>query len=61
MASSITIEFPDDRKIWINPQQILKMEKTPDDHYFIHMANGEVFEIGRRTAGNIESYFEDLF
>ena len=56
----IVIETPNDGKIWLNPQQILKMEKTPDDRFFIHMVNGEIFEVGKRTAGKVEDYFEDL-
>ena len=56
----VVVEFPDNRKIWINPQLIMKMERVADGRYFIHLINGEIYEIGHRTASELESYFEDL-
>lgn len=58
--SRIMIDTHNGGRIWLNPQQILKMEKTPDGRYFVYMPNGEIFEIGSRAASNLEDYFEDL-
>ena len=56
----IIVETPDGSRIWLNPQQVLKMEKTPDGRYFIRMVNGENYAVDKRTAGKLEDYFEDL-
>lgn len=58
--SRVVIEFPDSKKVWINPQHIIKMEKSADGRYFIYVTNGEIYEISHRVASSLESYFEDL-
>lgn len=54
----LVLDMPDGGKVWFNVPQMLKMEKTADGHYFLYMINGEMFEIDRRTARDIENYFE---
>ena len=54
----LVIELPDKGKVWINLPQILKMEKTPDGHYFLYLVNGEMFELDHSTARMVENYFE---
>ena len=56
----VVIDTPNKGRIWLNAQQIGKMERIPDGRYFVTMVNGQVFEIDSRTASNLESYFEDL-
>lgn len=53
-----TIDFADGRRIWINLMQMLKMEKLPDSRYFIYLINGEKYEIDKKTARDVENYFE---
>ena len=37
---------------------MLKMEKTPDGHYFLYLVNGDMYEIDHKTARMVENYFE---
>ncbi|MBE6737784.1 MAG: hypothetical protein IKB72_02890 [Ruminococcus sp.] len=54
----LVIDLVNGSKVWINIPQMLKMEKTPDGHYFIYLVNGEMYEIDHRTASMVENYFE---
>ena len=54
----LVLDLPNGKKVWINIVQMLKMEKTPDDRYFLYLINGEIFEINHRTARIVENYFE---
>ena len=54
----LVLTMPDGTKVWINIPQMLKMEKTPDGHYFLYLVNGEKFLIDHGTARTIENYFE---
>ena len=58
MGAKIILSLANDSRLWLNPNQIVKMERTPDGRFFVFMTNGEVFEIDRRDAGAIENYFE---
>ena len=58
MGAKSILSLANDSRLWLNPNQIVKMERTPDGRFFVFMTNGEVFEIDRRTAGAIENYFE---
>lgn len=58
MGAKIILSLANDSRLWLNPNQIVKMERTPEGRFFVFMTNGEVFEIDRRTAGAIENYFE---
>lgn len=54
----LVLELPDKTKVWINIPQMLKMEKTPDGHYFLYLVNGDMYEIDHKTARMVENYFE---
>ena len=54
----IVLTKKDGNKVWINPMHVTKMEKTPDDRYFIFVTNGEVYQIDGKTARNLENSFE---
>lgn len=54
----LVLAMPDGTKVWINVQQILKMEKTPDGQYFLYLVNGEKFLINHSLARTIENYME---
>lgn len=59
MGAKIILSLANDSRLWLNPNQIVKMERTPEGRYFVFMTNGEVFEIDRRTAGAIENHFQN--
>ena len=59
MGAKIILSMENDSRLWLNPNQIVKMERTPEGRYFVFMTNGEVFEIDRRTAGAIENHFQN--
>ncbi|MBQ8586947.1 MAG: hypothetical protein IJ453_02560 [Oscillospiraceae bacterium] len=59
MGAKIILSMANDSRLWLNPNQIVKMERTPEGRYFVFMTNGEVFEIDRRTAGAIENHFQN--
>lgn len=54
----LVLSLHDGTKVWINIPQMLKMEKTPDNHYFLYLVNGDMFEIDHKTASMVENYFE---
>ena len=54
----LVLEMPDGGKVWINVPQMLKMEKTADDHYFLYLVNGDMYEISHKIARMVENYFE---
>ena len=60
MASKIILDLPGGVKVWINPQHVIKMEKTAEGRYFLRLINGEVYEIGHRQASNFEEFLEEL-
>ncbi|MCR5232085.1 MAG: competence protein ComK [Acholeplasmatales bacterium] len=47
----------DGKKIWINMNHIVKMEKTPDGNYFIFLSNGEKYLIDLSHARLVENFF----
>lgn len=53
----ITVALPDGTKVWVNLTQIVKMTKTPDGQYFIHLTNGENYLISKDQAREIERFF----
>ena len=59
MDHRIVIEFSNGHRIWVNPQHIVKMEKTVDGRYFIYLSNGEYYEISLHSARIFENYLED--
>ena len=59
MGAKIILSLANDSRLWLNPNQIVKMERTPEGRFFVFMTNGEVFEIDRRTAGAIENHFQN--
>lgn len=58
MGAKVILSMANDTRLWLNPNQIVKMERTPEGRFFVFMTNGEVFEIDRRAAGAIENFFE---
>lgn len=59
MGMKLILALANDSRLWINPAQILKMERTVEGRYFIYLTNGEIYEIDRRAAGAVENYFEN--
>lgn len=61
MKIRLVLKLTDGTKVWINPRQIVKMEKKPTgDDYFIFLTNGQVFPIDRSMARDVENYFENI-
>lgn len=58
MGAKLILAMNNDTRLWINPAQIVKMERTLDGRFFIHLTNGEIYEVDRRMAGAVENYFE---
>ena len=58
MGAKLILAMNNDTRLWINPAQIIKMERSPDGRFFIYLTNGEVYEVDRRMAGAVENYFE---
>ena len=58
MSYKIVLDMPNGTKVWINPLQLLKMERTTDGLYFVFLMNGEVYEINRGDARKVEDCFE---
>ena len=55
MGAKLILSLANDARIWLNPGQIVKMERTPEGRFYVFMSNGEVFEVDRRAAGAIEN------
>ena len=55
----IILSVGDGLKVWINPLHIIKMVKNQKGQYYIHLVNGDTFEISYREAKNIEAFFEE--
>ena len=55
MGAKLILSLANDSRIWLNPGQIVKMERTPEGRFYVFMSNGEVFEVDRRAAGAIEN------
>lgn len=55
-AIKIVVGLPDGTKVWVNLQQVVKMTKTPDGQYFIHLTNGENYLVTKDQARDIENY-----
>ena len=51
--------MPDGKKVWINILHVIKMEITPDGHYFLFLANGETYHIDKDIYEDIKDYFDD--
>ena len=58
MSYNLTVKKPNGVKVWLNLETIIKLEETPDKHYYIFLVNGEWFEIGSREADKIKEWFE---
>lgn len=55
----LILTMANETRLWINPAQIVKMERTPEGRFFIYLINGEIYEIDRRLASAVENYFEN--
>ena len=58
MGAKLILSLANDSRIWLNPGQIVKMERTPEGRFYVYKSKGEVLEVDRRAAGAIENYFE---
>lgn len=58
MNYKVVVDLPNGKRVWINTAHLVKMEKTPDDRYFVYLINGEVYEINRGDAAKVENCFE---
>ena len=56
MSFKLTLKRIDGTNVWINMSYIMKMEKTPDGRYSIHLVNGEIYPIDTKTARVVEDY-----
>lgn len=54
----LTLALKDGTKVWINPQFIVKMEKTISGEYYIYLINGEKYLVSSRMASTIENCLE---
>lgn len=52
----LLIAKPDGAKVWVNPDYIVKMERSPSGEYFISLLSGEVIEIDQALAARM-AYF----
>ncbi len=57
--AKLELELKDGSRVWINLSQSIKMIKTPEGRYILYLINGETYEIDRRAASRVESYYED--
>lgn len=55
----VILNMPDGKKVWINILHVIKMEITPDGHYFLFLANGETYHIDKDIYEDIKDYFDD--
>lgn len=51
----LTINLSNGTKVWINPQFIVKMEKTISGEYYIYLINDEKYIISQSTARQVEN------
>ena len=54
----LILELEDGTRVWLNMFQMVKMVKTPDGKYFLHMSNSEVFAISYKDAKRVEGLLE---
>lgn len=54
----LTLALQNGTKVWINPQFIVKMEKTISGEYYIYLINGEKYLVSSRMASTIEDCLE---
>lgn len=55
----LVLALSDGSRLWINPNHIVKMVRTPNDRYFIYLSSGETYEIDHGSARNVEEFLED--
>jgi|GEM_PF-2000618 len=55
----LVLEYPNGERVWLNVAQIVKMVKSPEGQFSLHMINGEVYNIDGRTARAVENHMEE--
>lgn len=58
-GAKLRLELANGTKVWLNVAQAVKMQRMPDGRYYLYMVNGEIFEIDRSMAREVENSFED--